>query len=100
MLKPRLIYCVVVLAAGCAGIFSLAAPADQAHAVMACSQLFLAVLTYPTGVLGTIVQLGLVYSGAMTPEEAMVASLAVYLVAGYLQWFGIFPCLYRKPPRI
>jgi len=56
----------------------------------------LAMLTYPAGVLGTLVWLLIIYSGFATPTEALLVAGPVSLVAGYLQWFVVVPRIFSR----
>ena len=57
------------------------------------------VLTYPAGVVGTIVFLGLVYGGWLTPTEALLFAAPLYIGAGYFQWYVLIPKHFRVSPN-
>ena len=71
-------------------------PVLSGRLLNAISQLLIAALTFPAGMLGSLAVIGLVLSGVATPEEAILLAIPVYAVAGYLQWFRLFPALYSR----
>jgi hypothetical protein len=59
----------------------------------------LAVLTYPAGVVGTLVVLPTIYFGFVTPTEALLIAGPISLAAGYLQWFVVIPRIFGRAPN-
>ena len=59
----------------------------------------LAVLTYPAGVLGILVSLPPIYSGFVTPTEALLIAGPIAIAAGYLQWFVVIPRIFSRAPN-
>lgn len=59
----------------------------------------LAVLTYPAGVLGILISLPPIYSGYVTPTEALLIAGPIAIAAGYLQWFVVIPRIWAEHPN-
>jgi hypothetical protein len=57
----------------------------------AVGNLAVSVLTYPAGVVGTIVFYVLVSVGLTTPTEAVLCAAPLYIGAGYFQWYVLIP---------
>ena len=58
----------------------------------------LAILTYPAGVLGTLVSIPAIYSGFVTPTEALLIAGPIAIAAGYLQWYVVIPRVFGRAP--
>ena len=57
------------------------------------------VLTYPAGVVGTVVSWITVYFGLLTPTESVLFAAPIYLGAGYFQWYVLIPKYFRVRPN-
>ena len=57
------------------------------------------VLTYPAGVIGTVISCGATYSGLLTATEAVLFAAPFYVGAGYLQWYVLIPKYFRVRPN-
>jgi hypothetical protein len=84
-----------------AGVGSVAAslfyPGDEL-VMISLGNVALAVLTFPLGfVAGAIGSAG-IFTGFITPAEALFAMTPIHAVLGYLQWWRLFPWLYRNRP--
>lgn len=89
-----------VLAVFLAGMGSVAAsayyhPGDDIF-VIAMGQLILSVLTFPLGFIASVIGYGGVFTGFITPLEALLVTTPVHAALGYLQWWKLFPWLYRS----
>lgn len=51
--------------------------------------------TYPSGVVGTIVSCGAIYSGLLTPTQSVLLAAPVYVGVGYFQWYVLIPRYFR-----
>ena len=49
------------------------------------------ILTYPAGIIGTMLSYAAVYFGLLTPTEAVLLAAPFYIGAGYLQWYVLIP---------
>lgn len=58
--------------------------------------LALPALTYPMGVLGSLCALPLIYTGIATVGEAHLIASPIYAIAGWLQWYVVYPKLFGK----
>ena len=63
--------------------------------VIAIGQLILSVLTFPLGFIATAIGYASVLTGVVTPLEALLVTTPIHAVLGYLQWWRLFPWLYR-----
>jgi hypothetical protein len=91
---------VYVLAVFLVGIGSVAASAYYQPGgdifVIAIGQLILSVLTFPLGFIATAIGSAGVFTGYITPLEALLVTTPVHAVLGYIQWWRLFPWLYRN----
>ena len=60
----------------------------------------LLVLTYPSGIIGALCSVPLIYLGIATPAEAYFIAAPVYAIAGMMQWFVLLPRWKAKVARI
>ena len=58
--------------------------------------LALPALTFPMGLFGALCALPLIYFGIATASEAYVVTAPVYAIAGWLQWYVVFPRLFAN----
>jgi hypothetical protein len=58
--------------------------------------LALPALTFPMGLFGALCALPLIYFGIATTSEAYIVAAPVYAVAGWLQWYVVFPKLFAN----
>lgn len=58
--------------------------------------LALPALTFPLGVVGSLVTLPLIYTGIVTVSESYVVAAPFSAIAGMLQWYYIFPRLFSS----
>lgn len=92
-------YYVTVLLTGVVGGLGALLPAAESQQILiAVSQFLVAVLTFPLGSVGAAACATLIYSGLTTPEEAIVLAAPLYAVAGGIQWFHLFPAIFRRAP--
>lgn len=56
--------------------------------------LALPALTYPMGLIGSLCALPLIYAGIATVGEAHLVASPIYAIAGWLQWYVVFPKLF------
>ncbi len=56
----------------------------------------LAVLTYPAGILGTLVSFPAILLGYTTPLETLLVAAPFSIAAGYLQWFVVIPRIFAR----
>lgn len=94
MRSVRIAYIVSVLLLGLGSVAMNAFSGETALPVFSTIQVGLAVMTFPLGVLATLVAAGLIYSGFISPLEAFVLTTPIYASLGYLQWFWLFPKIY------
>src|SRR3990167_4888602 len=59
----------------------------------------LAVLTYPAGILGTLVALPTISFSLLTPTEALLLAGPISIAVGYLQWFVVIPRIFSRTPN-
>jgi hypothetical protein len=88
-----------VLAVFLVGIGSVAASLlDSGNELLLLSlgQVALAVLTFPLGLIAAAIGSAGVFAGIVTPAEALFAATPVHAVLGYIQWWRLFPWLYRS----
>lgn len=90
----RWLYIAIVLV-GAVGL-TVAAEFGQKPAYLLAPSIFIAVLTYPLGVLAQGITLPLIYSGIATPAEATTLASPVLALLGYVQWYVVFPRLFRR----
>lgn len=91
----RVIYVSLVLLAGVGSISTNALPQETGFPVLLAFQAAISALTYPLGIFGTLVGSGLIFSGIVTPLEAILLCTPVFAILGYLQWFWLLPKVYR-----
>lgn len=58
--------------------------------------LALPALTFPIGLFGTLCTFPLIYSGIATMGEAHLLASPIYAIAGWLQWYVVYPKLFGK----
>ena len=58
--------------------------------------LFLAVLSYPMGVVGTLCVAGLQMTNLVTPTESVALCAPIFLALGHLQWYLVIPRLFSS----
>jgi len=69
-------------------------PTDSAHNDMMFALIgtvAASLLTYPAGLVGTILSWVPIYLGLLTPTESVLFAAPFYLGAGYLQWYVLVP---------
>jgi hypothetical protein len=54
------------------------------------------VLTYPAGVIGSIVSFITLFFGILTPTEAFLLTTPLYIAAGYIQWYVVIPKYFKE----
>jgi len=91
----RISYVTVVLLAGIGSITASAFSQETGYLILVGFQLAIAVLTYPLGVVGSLLSAGLILSGMLTPLEALLLATPVFAILGQLQWFWLLPKIYR-----
>ncbi|UVC10172.1 hypothetical protein IHQ71_06075 [Rhizobium sp. TH2] len=64
--------------------------------IIAMGQLIVSVLTFPLGFIATAIGYAGVFTGFITPLEALLVTTPVHAVLGYVQWWRLFPWLYRS----
>jgi hypothetical protein len=89
------IYVLGVMAVGFGGaIASLVFP-DGNHVMSGITQLTLALLTFPLGFLASAAGSVAIFSGQVTPTEAVVFTTPLHALLGYVQWCRLVPYFYR-----
>jgi hypothetical protein len=68
---------------------------DYYSLVSLLGQLLMTVLTYPAGVIGTIVSYITIFFGILTPTEAFLLTTPLYIAAGYIQWYVVMPKYFK-----
>jgi hypothetical protein len=89
-----------ILAVFLAGMSSVAAslfyPGDELI-MISLGNVTLAALTFPLGFIASAIGSVGIYTGFATPAEALFAMTPIHAVLGYIQWWRLFPWLYRSP---
>jgi len=57
------------------------------------------ILTYPAGVIATVISYIPVYLGVVTATEAVLLAAPLYIAAGYLQWYVLVPNHFGVSPN-
>jgi hypothetical protein len=91
----RVIYSVAVISVGLGSLSVGALSEDVGLPLLIILQSALAVLTFPSGFVASLVSGALVFSGITTLLEATVLTTPIFAALGYMQWFWLFPKIYR-----
>lgn len=84
---------VVCIVQGMVNDYSTSLPSDSSSIIAILSSLGVVLLTYPAGAIGLAVSLPLIFTGIATITEGNLLAAPVVALAGYLQWFVVFPRL-------
>jgi hypothetical protein len=71
-------------------------PAEYYPFISMLNQMLMLVLTYPAGVVGTIVLFVTTFFGILTPDEAFLLTTPLYVAAGYIQWYVVIPKYFKE----
>lgn len=101
--RAYLAICLLVCAAPLLGVLSsfftpAAAQVPYAQELLwaGAGNLLASLLTYPAGAIGSAVSALAVFSGWLTPAEALLVSAPVYALAGHWQWYVWLPRRFRR----
>lgn len=92
----KVIYVSVVTIVSLASFATLLLSPDSQFIYSMITQTLFTVLTYPLGFIASAVSFGAIFMGFAIPDEAMAFGAPVYAILGYIQWFKLFPALYRQ----
>ena len=95
----RIVYVIAVLFLGPASTLATIFPAEAGFPALLLFEALMSVMTYPSGFVASLIGGGLVFSGIVTPIEAIVMTTPIFAALGYLQWFWLFPRLYGGERR-
>ncbi|CAN7459134.1 hypothetical protein [Rhizobium sp. LjRoot254] len=96
MLFYKTAYVLAVFLAGMGSVVaSLFYPGDEL-VMISLGNVAHAVLTFPLGIIAAVTGSVGIYTGFATPAEVLFAMTPVHAVLGYLQWWRLFPWLYRN----
>ena len=96
MLYYKTAYVVAVFLAGIGGAAaSLFYPGDEL-VMISLGNVALFVLTFPLGFIAAAIGSLGIFTGFATPAEVLFAVTPIHAVLGYVQWWKLFPWLYRS----
>jgi hypothetical protein len=96
MFLYKMAYVLVVILAGMGSLAaSLFYPGDEI-VMISLGNVALAILTFPLGFVAAAMGSAGIFSGFATPAEVLFAMTPAHAVLGYLQWWKLFPWLYRS----
>lgn len=98
MLFYKTAYVLAVFLAGMGGVAAALLDPGNELLFISLGYVALAVLTFPLGFAAAAIGSAAIFAGFATPAEAVFAMTPVHAVLGYLQWWRLFPWLYRSRP--
>jgi hypothetical protein len=92
----RWAYFVIIIVASVMTALVASFATDTGWAIGLLVTLLLPMLTYPLGVVGTLIAFPLIYTGLATVSEGYLFAAPFYAAAGTYQWYVLFPRIFSR----
>lgn len=89
-------YLAAILLAGIGAALGSIVYPENGNVILVAGQVLLAILTFPLGFLASAGGAYGIFSGLVTPTEALVFATPLHAILGYVQWCRVVPAFYRS----